>query len=308
VAAVVAARSGAGAASGGGAAGAGGSASAGRLGHAGRGAPPRRVTPRQVRPPPLTVFSGGVPGLYRAFAGAVVGAVPAALLYFWTYDEVHRRAERAELSAPLAHIAAACAGAAASAVARVPSDILKHRVQAFQHPDVAAAARAVLRRSGLSGFYAGAGPTLLRDMPEICIQFAIYSELSPRVAAYFGAGDAASGALQHMAVGGLAGALAAAATTPIDAVKTALQCGQCRRGATACVRQIVRARGVGGLFAGIGPRLMQASAMSATFFVAFEQLQAVLEGRAGDAAGAAVEEEDEPADLFASAAPVQRLA
>ena len=56
----------------------------------------------------------------------------------------------------------------------MPTDTLKHQVQAYMHQDVLQAARTICRTSGVRGLYRGFWPTLARDVPEIAIQFTLY--------------------------------------------------------------------------------------------------------------------------------------
>lgn len=120
----------------------------------------RVILPSQVSPQPLDPLSGGLPGLFLGLRGALLGAVPTALLYFASYDACKRGLERIlhgvdarrlggasdaagagkEANSTwgsggggrraAVHIASASAGALVSAFVRVPSDTLKHRVQA----------------------------------------------------------------------------------------------------------------------------------------------------------------------------------
>jgi hypothetical protein len=140
----------------------------------------------------------------------------------------------------LRHVLCASAGAITSAVVRVPSDVIKHRVQASMYPNIKAAATSILQKEGVrvgrgpwamsqspvvgrglwvvprgswlvaggswvggsrpgdtaqqpaqrarppapapcspraQGLYSGFGATLMRDIPEIAIQFALYEHL-----------------------------------------------------------------------------------------------------------------------------------
>jgi solute carrier family 25 S-adenosylmethionine transporter 26 len=273
----------------------------------------------------------------------MLGAVPAAALYFAVYEMTHarllrrltsrimreeeeaeqeddkqqqrrgsgssskappaaamRRHERQRHAAAVAHVAAAAAGAAASAVVRVPADVLKHRVQAWLFPDVLSAARAAIAgERGPAGLYAGFGPTLVRDIPEAAISFALYGQLRRwgeetgvfgRLGLGGGGGGGAKAAgsgrghtaaatavspLEHMVLGGAAGAFAAAVTTPLDVVKTMVQCStpDHRAGALGTLARILQARGPGALFAGGVPRVAQAAVTSALFFAALERIR-----------------------------------
>lgn len=151
----------------------------------------------------------------------------------------------------VAHIASAAAGAVASAVVRVPTDTIRHRTQAFLHPNTFAAVPQLMKAKGLGGFYAGFRPTLMRDVPEIAIQFATYECL--RAILQRRAGNKLA-TWQHLILGGASGAVAASITMPVDVLKTQLQCGgkeAARTGILRTVQQIVADKGAGGLFAGM---------------------------------------------------------
>jgi solute carrier family 25 S-adenosylmethionine transporter 26 len=45
------------------------------------------------------------------------------------------------------------------------------------HPNVFEAFRSVVTAEGIGGLYKGFWPTLLRDVPEIAIQFGVYEKL-----------------------------------------------------------------------------------------------------------------------------------
>ena len=57
---------------------------------------------------------------------------------------------------------------------RVPTDTLRHRVQAYLHPNVGAAACTIAANEGPRGLFRGFGPTIMRDVPEIALQFVVY--------------------------------------------------------------------------------------------------------------------------------------
>lgn len=128
------------------------------------------------------------------------------------------------------HLASGAVGAVSSAFVRVPTDTLRHRVQAYLHPNLVQAVPQLVRTKGLRGFYSGFLPTITRDVPEIALQFGMYEALRAAVqwhAAERGAGDG-GGKLptwQHLVLGGAAGAFATSVTMPIDVIKTHLQCG-----------------------------------------------------------------------------------
>lgn len=76
------------------------------------------------------------------------------------------------------HLSAAAAGAVASSIVRVPSDTLRHKVQAYVSPNVIKAAKDIVQSPrGIKGLYAGYWPTLIRDVPEIALQFYLYEKM-----------------------------------------------------------------------------------------------------------------------------------
>lgn len=151
----------------------------------------------------------------------------------------------------VAHIVSAAAGAVASACVRVPTDTVRHRTQAFLHPNAFAAVPQLLKAKGPSGFYAGFKPTLMRDVPEIALQFASYEFLRSILQRRSGEKLAT---WQHLLLGGLSGALAACATMPLDVLKTQMQCGgkdAARGGVVKALQTTLADKGARGLFAGM---------------------------------------------------------
>lgn len=170
----------------------------------------------------------------------------------------------------LVHIVSASAASCASALLRVPCDVLKHRVQAYMYTNVWQAAQAVWAQQGLRGFYCGFGATLMRDVPEMTIQFTVYEALRKAgedAAAKRGAKGTA--ATHPLLLGGVAGATAALFSTPLDVIKTQLQCNGFAT-PMAALQSVVQSRGPMGLMAGLGPRVAQTALMSALFFTCYE--------------------------------------
>jgi len=141
------------------------------------------------------------------------------------------------------------------------------QVQAYLYKDTGSALKSIWMTSGLAGFYKGLAPTLLRDVPEVAIQFTVYEALRKGVQRGR-QGEKKLQTYEHLVLGGAAGAVAAGFTMPLDFIKTRVQCGA--SSASALLREVVREKGVQGLFVGVGPRVAQTSIMSALFFTLFE--------------------------------------
>jgi len=141
--------------------------------------------------------------------------------------------------------------------------------QAYMHPNVFDAAITIVRQKGIGGLYSGFAPTLCRDVPEIAIQFTAYESLRSMVRSKR-ADNAPLQTWEHLLLGGAAGALAATCTMPIDYMKTTMQCAAGNASMREIAAQTMRQSGPAGFFVGMGPRVVQTTVMSATFFGLFE--------------------------------------
>ena len=90
-------------------------------------------------------------------------------------------------------------------------------MQAGLHPSTSSAVRSILRADGPAGLYAGVLSTVARDVPFSAVQFALYELMKRRLA------RAQQRELlwwENAGLGAIAGGTAAAATTPLDVIKT----------------------------------------------------------------------------------------
>ena len=218
---------------------------------------------------------GSVSEAYLGFSGAVLGMVPTALLYFAGYEAASRLLSSTAPPGGLTHVVSAAVGATLSCLVRVPSDTIKHRVQAGLYPSSAAGLQSILAEQGVLGLYRGFGPTLLRDIPEIAVQFSMYEALRGWTRQQgLAKAEGSSSPLSHLLLGGVSGALSAFVTAPLDLVKTAMQCSVARAGApktpAAVLYNIYSTHGLAGCFAGAGPRVAMNALMSGVFFLTFE--------------------------------------
>eukprot|EP00897_Mesotaenium_endlicherianum_P007358 jgi/Mesen1/6650/ME000340S05814 len=217
-------------------------------------------------------FFKGPGDIYRGVWGAILGTIPNALLYFVAYECSKTKLEK-HLPPHLTHIASASVGTVAASIVRVPADTLKHRVQAYMHANVFEAAKSIVMTEGIGGLYKGFLPTLMRDVPEIAIQFSVYEKMREFVASRRKVEKLTTP--EHLVLGAFAGAVAATCTMPLDLVKTRQQCGAAM-GIHTIVQAVVRESGPLGLLSGLGPRVLHVSMMSAVFFGLFEYCKLVM--------------------------------
>jgi solute carrier family 25 S-adenosylmethionine transporter 26 len=153
-----------------------------------------------------------------------VGSAPGAALFFVTYDSSKQWLESLDnttlKAAPaLTHMTAASLGEVIACLVRVPTEIVKQRMQAGQYHTMRETVTATLQRDGPAGFYKGFGTTLLREIPFAFIQFPIYEHLKTSLGKYH---QREVMSYEAALCGSFAGAIAAAVTTPLDVLKTRL--------------------------------------------------------------------------------------
>ncbi|KAK6935679.1 Mitochondrial substrate/solute carrier [Dillenia turbinata] len=209
--------------------------------------------------------SEGTRGLYRGIAAMALGAGPAHAVYFSVYESSKKFFSGSNPNNPVAHaVSGVCATVASDAVF-TPMDMVKQRLQLESSPykGVLDCVKRVLREEGFGAFYASYRTTVLMNAPFTAVHFATYEaakraliEISPE-----SAND--ERLVVHATAGAAAGALAAAVTTPLDVVKTQLQCQGvcgCDRFSSGSIRDvlgtIVRKDGYRGLMRGWAPRML----------------------------------------------------
>ncbi|KAI9803380.1 MAG: S-adenosylmethionine transporter [Piccolia ochrophora] len=244
--------------------------------------------------------SGGISGVYKGVGSALVGSAPGAALFFVTYEatkQLFRAGRRADeklaggpgrgtlgaWSEPLEHMGAASLGEVAACAVRVPTEVVKQRAQASQHPSSWSALRHILeqRRSiGLPGvwreLYRGWTITVVREVPFTVIQFPLWEgmkEWRRRTA-----GRDSITAVESGVFGSIAGAVAAGITTPLDVLKTRMMLSRDKQHVLPLLTQILRDSGPRAFFAGIGPRILWISAGGAIFLGSYQWAHNALEG------------------------------
>lgn len=100
---------------------------------------------------------------------------------------------------------------------RVPTEVIKQRMQIKQYNTTISAVSSVLRTEGLLGFYRGFLPTVAREIPFTCIQFPLYEYFKSKYRIYKGR---VVEPYEAALIGSLAGGIGAAITTPLDVCKT----------------------------------------------------------------------------------------
>ncbi|MEW5319373.1 MAG: hypothetical protein WDW38_010530 [Sanguina aurantia] len=172
-----------------------------------------------------------------------------------------------------------------------PLDTMKVRLQTASRQSLSASAVPVTPArpsvghalSELGSLYKGFVPTLLEDVPDMAVKFAVYESLRG-LHLRLNDGQPPS-VIQDLLMGGTAGAAAAAATTPLDVVKTRMMVSASSSpGLRQCVASVVaEGTGVKAFFCGVGPRALSNGLNSAIFFCFFEAIRRILNTRHAEA-------------------------
>jgi solute carrier family 25 S-adenosylmethionine transporter 26 len=208
------------------------------------------------------IQSGGFRNIYSGFSIAFLASAPSAALFFTAYQQIRSDS----------FILAATVGEIAACVVRVPTDNIKQRMQIGQQKLILPLVKIMYRDLGFWGFYKGYGMTIFREIPFAAIQFTLYESLKKRFAN--------PTSFELGACGFLAGGIAAAATTPLDVIKTRvmlsskvllrlIQMGR-HSSIPHVVKYIIAQRGYGGFLTGIGPRMLWISIGGSIFLGSFE--------------------------------------
>ncbi|CAI9782358.1 unnamed protein product [Fraxinus pennsylvanica] len=211
----------------------------------------------------------GLGGLYRGIAAMGLGAGPAHAVYFSVYETCKKFLSAGNPNNSMAHAASGVFATVASDAVLTPMDVVKQRLQLKGSPykGVADCVKRVAVEEGIGAFYASYRTTVVMNAPFTAVHFATYEamkralmEVSPECG---GDGNEDETLLVHATAGAAAGALAAAVTTPLDVVKTQLQCqGVCgvdrfsSSSISAVIQTILKKDGYGGLTRGWIPRML----------------------------------------------------
>ncbi|XP_019153144.1 PREDICTED: S-adenosylmethionine carrier 1, chloroplastic/mitochondrial-like isoform X2 [Ipomoea nil] len=217
-------------------------------------------------------------GLYSGLAGNLAGVLPASAIFVGVYEPTKQKLLKSlpENFSALAHLTAGAVGGAASSIIRVPTEVVKQRMQTGQFASAPDAVRLIISKEGFRGLFAGYGSFLLRDLPFDAMQFCIYEQLrlGYKLAAKRDLNDS-----ENAMIGAFAGAVTGAVTTPLDVIKTRLMVqGSAKQyqGVLHCVGTIAREEGTSALFKGMGPRVLWIGIGGSIFFGVLEKTKQLL--------------------------------
>lgn len=161
---------------------------------------------------------------FRGMAAVVTGAGPAHAFYFTIYENLKQKIlspgyQYSQTNRAIAHAVSGCFATLAHDAIMTPAEVVKQRMQMTKSPfkTSLSCAKHIYMREGLKAFYRSYFTQLTMNLPYQTLHFVTYElmqdltnknrDYSPKA---------------HMFSGAVAGAVAAAVTTPLDVCKTLL--------------------------------------------------------------------------------------
>jgi solute carrier family 25 S-adenosylmethionine transporter 26 len=183
----------------------------------------------------------------------------------------------------LVHMLAASVGEVAACAVRVPTEVVKQRAQANQHPSSMASLVHILRQRQTHGIvhvwrelYRGWSITIIREVPFTIIQFPLWEAMKRYRCSQTGRPQVTG--IEGGALGAVAGAVAAAMTTPLDVLKTRMMLAKEKQPMFTMLSDILKESGPRAFFAGIGPRVGWISVGGAIFLGSYQWASNALGG------------------------------
>ncbi|XP_015961300.1 uncharacterized protein LOC107485298 [Arachis duranensis] len=210
----------------------------------------------------------GPSSLYRGISAMALGAGPAHAVYFSVYEfckQAFSSSFTTNNYSSLVHAASGVCATVTSDAVFTPMDVVKQRLQLKSSPYKGAVdcVRRVALEEGVGAFFKSYRTTVVMNAPFTAVHFATYEATKKGLVEVPPESADDRRWVVHATAGGAAGALATVVTTPLDVVKTQLQCqGVCgcdRFSSNAIghvIQTVIRKDGYRGLMRGYVPRML----------------------------------------------------
>ncbi|KAF2862681.1 solute carrier family 25 member 38 [Piedraia hortae CBS 480.64] len=234
--------------------------------------------------PVQTLWRGVVPSVLRTGCGSALYFGMLSQMRQYTAKHFTKPASSASeastssVSPKLGNVGNLTTGALARVAAGLvvnPITVLKVRYESthYAYTSLAGAARDIVRKEGLRGFFAGFDATAVRDAPYAGFYVLVYEQLKKQLNA-LSPPEHGSGSVSINFISGVIAAVSATTlTNPFDAIKTRLQLAPGRYGNLfSAARIMLREEGVGSMFSGLSMRIGRKALSSAFTWTTYEEL------------------------------------
>jgi len=227
-----------------------------------------------------TVRTRGVLGLYSGCGPWFLFAGPRSAVRFAAFERLSRDAPKTPFWDFTCGLGA---GACEAALCQTPNQSIQIKllhdaspavsVKQYSHLPFFRACAAIARTHGVLSFYDGLAPAVVKGALTNSVRFVGYKGITRQL-------DGPPTPLQSMLAGGVAGAVSAVVSQPVDTVKANMMGLDAGRYASSldCARAIVRADGVTALWNGGGPRVVRVFLEVGLQFALFEQVSRLVDG------------------------------
>jgi len=169
--------------------------------------------------------------------------------------------------------------------ATIPVDVIKVRLQlqgelgaARQYNGVLDGAMHIFRAEGISGFYKGLAPALLRQATYGSIRFGLFEPLKDmvRTGKEGEIGGAPLPLWKKVVAGAGSGAISSAVCTPTDVIKVRMMAdsaGTRYKGIKEAYLSIAESEGIRGLYAGVSPTVQRATLVAAAELASYDEIK-----------------------------------
>mmetsp|Transcript_7852 Transcript_7852/g.8996 ORF Transcript_7852/g.8996 Transcript_7852/m.8996 type:complete len:343 (-) Transcript_7852:71-1099(-) len=262
------------------------------------------VTTKKNRPKYAMKYNDGLRKIIER-GTSVLHRFPFSAINFYVYDSMlgillEQRKNRNnsstmddDPSAYIRMISGAVAGCTAC-VACYPLDLIRTRLTKElpgkeHYKGISDALQKILQTEGVSGLYAGLGPTLFVAVPNFAISYTVYGTLNEYALdddlfynlrkVDVDSGEESLGFKLSLLCGAASGTLSTLITFPFDTIRRRMQIQSLhvdlgkRLNGFQQARYVLRNEGVGGLYRGLPPEMLKVIPMVGTLFTVYEFLK-----------------------------------
>jgi len=212
---------------------------------------------------------------YSGIGPTLLSSAPTASLFFAVKDLVKQQVTEG-LGNTLGTLTAVGAANVPYWLVRNPTEVIKTRRQTGQIDDPAKATVDLWQEQGPSGFYRGYASNLAYAFPVDAAKFVLYDSFKKELKQKNGGKKLSP--IESAVFGGIATAVAQSVATPLDVARTRIMNADPSTPAGSdnvlqILADVAATEGVGGLFAGIAPKLARAVVSGALQFSVLEQVK-----------------------------------
>ncbi|EKX42968.1 hypothetical protein GUITHDRAFT_73487 [Guillardia theta CCMP2712] len=234
----------------------------------------------------LILKNEGVFGIYRGVGAVLLGAIPGHAMHFAVYEAAKQRLGGSHTH--LQHMVAdMMSGSAATLVhdgISTPVDVVKQRMQLYGSRKMYGdrlfeCIQNIYKEGGVRQFYLSYPTTVAMNIPVFAVYFATYEKVKKTIAPHIATNldEGTFNPQVHCVAGGMAGAIAAACSNPLDVIKTRLQTQVTEAlGMTLksdVVQHLMKTEGVRGFLRGVGARMLYQAPGAAVCWVTYEYMK-----------------------------------